>query len=702
MDKQKLVLVGNGMAGVRCIEEILKYDSNTFEITIFGSEPHVNYNRILLSSVLQGRMSFGDIIIHDHNWYKEHNITLFTGETVVKIDKEKKVIKTNHGREVFYDKLILATGSLPFVPSIPGVEKEGVVTFRTIDDCHKIVETSKRYKKAVVIGGGVLGLEAASGILNLGMKVDVVHNSKYIMQKQLDPTGSKMLQKELEKQGMNFFLGKETKKIIGTSRVEGIQFKDGTEVQADLAVMATGIKPNIQLAKESDIETNRGIIVNDFMKTNSPDIYAVGECAEHRGIVYGLVQPLNEQANVLAKHLCGISDEGYKGSVQYTKLKISGVDVFSAGVFDDGKSTKAIKIFDELNGVYKNVVFLKNKVVGAVLFGDTRDSTKLLDFILKKKDVTNVEKVVLFPTSENRRNSLASMAQNEMVCNCNGVTKGAIINAIQKGGLKTVEQVKQRTKASSSCGGCKPLVSDLLAYIQSDEFDETVEQKPMCSCTTLTEDEIIYEIQIRNLSSVQEVINELSWKNENGCSICNPALHYYLGMIYPDYETYRNKVQNVTTCLGELDCQCDKQPSLQLAVSLEKKTEFLSTPYRLKIVISACMHNVADTITKDIGVIKIDRGWEIYVGGSSGPDVRAGQLLCIAGTVREATDMICGFIQYYRESAYYLERTCQWIERVGLIHVREVLFERELRQQLLEHFEEDVSKKRNLFEKSFS
>ncbi|EIJ78626.1 hypothetical protein PB1_13749 [Bacillus methanolicus PB1] len=786
MDKQKLVLVGNGMAGVRCIEEILKYDSNTFEVTVFGSEPHVNYNRILLSSVLQGRTSLREITIHDHDWYIKNNISLFTGETVVKIDKEKKVIKTDHNREVFYDKLILATGSLPFVLSIPGVEKKGVVTFRTIDDCQKIIEASKRYKKAVVIGGGLLGLEAASGLVKLGMNVDVVHNSKFIMQKQLDPTGSKMLQKVLEQEGMNFLLGKDVKEIYGTFRVESIRFEDGTEVQADLVVMATGIKPNIQLAKESDIDTNRGIIVDDYMKTNSPDIYAVGECAEHRGIVYGLVQPLYEQAKALAKHLCGISGEGYKGSVQFTKLKISGVDVFSAGIIDDGKTTKAIKIFDELNGVYKNVVFQKNKVVGAILFGDTRDSTKLLDLMLKKKDVANIEKVVLLQTPEDSSKSIASMAQNEMVCNCNGVSKGAIIEAIQKGGLKTVEQVKQFTKATSSCGGCKPLVSELLSYIQSNEFDETSEQKSMCSCTVLTEDEIVYEIQMRNLLSVQEVMEELNWKNEKGCSICYPAIQYYLGMIYPEYENkqetyfvnekmsasvqsngtysivpqmyggltnpqelrkiadvaekyripdiaitseqriqlsgiredeivnvcnelnmrlcsaYGHKVQNVKTCLGEHICQCDQQPSLQMAVSLDEKTEFLSTPYRVKIAVSACMHNGADCTAKDIGVVGIYRGWEIYVGGRSGHDVRAGQLLCIAGTVEEATEMICGFIQYYRESAYYLERIWQWIERVGLIHVREVLFEKELRKQLLEQLEEDVSKKKNLYEKSYS
>ncbi|MFC3883491.1 nitrite reductase large subunit NirB [Bacillus songklensis] len=786
MYKQKLVLVGNGMAGVRCVEEILKNDANTFEMTIFGSEPHVNYNRMLLSTVLQGSTSFEDIIMNDRDWYDTHHIRLFTGETVINIDKEKKVLKTDKNREVSYDKLILATGSVPFLLPLPGIDKEGVIAFRTIEDCRKMIETSKQYKKAVVIGGGLLGLEAARGLLNLGMEVNVVHIASYLMERQLDPTASKMLQKELENQGMNFLLEKETQEIIGSSRVEGLRFKDGTEVEADLVVMAAGVRPNVQLAKESGIDINRAILVNDYLETNTPNIYAVGECAEHRGMVYGLVKPLYEQGQVLAKHICGIDCKGYEGSVLSTQLKISGVDVFSAGRFTGDETTKTITIHNELDGVYKKLVFQENKMIGVVLFGDTRDGTRLLDMILKQKDLSDVEKVILLQSSNGSGNSIASMAHGEMICNCNGVSKGAIIKAVQKEGLKTVEQVKKRTKASGSCGGCKPLVAELLSYIQSDESDEVIEQKSMCSCTALTEDEVVYEMQLRSLTSVQEVMDGLGWGNRKGCSTCRPALHYYLGMIYPEYESkqetlfmneqmnavmqsdgtysvipqmyggvtnaeqlrkiadvankyhisniavtseqrihlmsvktenlpgvwadlnmrlssaYGNTVQNVKTCIGEHVCQCDKKQSLKLAVNLEKRTECLITPYRVKMGVSACMHNGAGSTTKDIGVIGIDRGWEIYVGGSSGRNVRAGELLCVAATDEEAIEIIVGFIQYYRETANYLERTWQWIERVGLIHVREVLFDKELRQQLLEHLDGDVSLRKSFWEKRYS
>lgn len=783
MNKQKLVLVGNGMAGVRCIEEILKNDSDTFEITIFGSEPHVNYNRILLSTVLQGSTSLENITINDRNWYEEHHIQLFTGETVIKIDKEKRVVKTDKHREVPYDKLILATGSVPFLLPLPGADKEGVIAFRTIEDCQKMIQASKEYKKAVVIGGGLLGLEAARGLLNLGMEVNVVHIAGYLMERQLDPMASKMLQKELENQGMNFLLEKETQEIIGDSRVEGLRFKDGTEVEADLVVMAVGVRPNVQLAKESGIDTNRAIVVNDYLETTTPNVYAVGECAEHRGKVYGLVKPLYEQGQVLAKRICGIDCKGYEGSVLSTQLKISGVDVFSVGQFAGDETTKAITIFDELDGVYKKAVFQDNKMVGAVLFGDTRDGTRLLDMIVKQKDVSDVEKVVLLQSSHGGGHSVASMVHSEIICNCNGVTKGAIIEAVQKEGLTTVEQIKKCTKASGSCGGCKPLVADLLSYIQSDEFDEVMEQTSMCSCTSLTEDEVVHEMQLRGLTSVQEVMDMLNWENKQGCSTCRPALNYYLGMIYPEYEskqetlfinermnatvqndgtysvipqmyggmttaeqlrkitdvaekygisnvavtseqrihlmgvkkenlsgvwadlnmplssTYGNMVQNVKTCIGEHVCQCDKHPSLKLAVDLEKRAEFLTTPYRVKIGVSACMHNGAGSTTKDIGVIGADRGWEVYVGGSNGRNVRAGELLCVAGTNEEALEIIGGFIQYYRETANYLERTWQWLERIGLIHVREVLFDQELRQQLLERLDEDKSWRKRLTQK---
>ncbi|MGG0845386.1 nitrite reductase large subunit NirB [Peribacillus simplex] len=771
MYKQKLVLIGNGMAGLRCVESIIMNDPNAFEITIFGSEPHVNYNRILLSTVLQGNTSFEDIAINERNWYTKHNIQLFTGETVVKIDKVTQKIKTDKEREVYYDKLIIATGSVPFILPVTGGDKEGVIAFRTIEDCQKMIDTSRKYKKAVVIGGGLLGLEAARGLLNLGMEVNVVHIAEHLMERQLDSTASILLQKELENQGIHFLLQKETQEIIGNERVERVRFKDGTELETDLVVMAAGVRPNIQLAKESGIDINRAIIVNDYLETSVANIYAVGECAEHQGIVYGLVKPLYEQGEVLAKHICEMKCQGYQGSVLSTQLKVSGVELFSVGDFLGDETTKSITTFDELDGIYKKVVFQGRKIIGAVLYGDTKASTRLLDMILKRQEVSSEEKGALFQTPGTTEGLIASMANHDIICNCNAVSKGAIIDAVQNKGLTTVEQVKQCTKASGSCGGCKPAVTELLAYIQSNLSDEANLQKIMCPCTTLTEDEVVYQMQLQDLTSVQAVMDVLEWGNSEGCSICRPALSYYLGMIHPEYETrqqtlfindqknatvqsdnhysvipqmyggltnaedlrkianvadkydisqvavtseqrihlmgvkkedlpgvwadldmplsskYGNTVQNVKTCIGEHVCQCDKQQSLLLAVDLEKRFEHLLTPYRIKMGISACMHNGAGSTTKDIGVMGVDRGWEIYVGGSSGRNVRAGELLCVAGTNEEAIEIIIGFIQYYRETANYLERTWQWIERVGLIHVREVLFDKELSQQLSQRLE---------------
>ena len=778
MIKQKLVIVGNGMAGVRCVEEILKHDPNMYSISIIGSESHGNYNRILLSTVLQGDTSFEDITINERDWYSEHGIELYIGETAIDIDKQRNILITDKNREVPYDKLILATGSNSFVLPIPGADKNGVIAFRTIEDCKKMIQTAKQYKKSVVIGGGLLGLEAARGLLNLGMDVSVVHLSNYLMDRQLDPTASKMLQKELEEQGINFLLEKQTEKIIGGDRVEGLRFNDGIEIETDLIVMAAGVRPNIQLAQASRIKTNRGIVVNDFMETSIPNIFAVGECAEHRGAVYGLVKPLYEQGKVLASHLCGIDSPGYYGSVLSTQLKISGVNVFSAGKFDGDESTNAITVNDERARVYKKIVFKENKLIGAVLYGDTKDGSRLLELIVKDKDIADFEKVVLLHSDKETQSSISSMVHSDMICTCNGVTKGTIIEVVQKEGLTTVDQVKKCTKASGSCGGCKPLVAELLAYIQSDDFDEVIEQKTMCSCTSLTEEEVVHQMQLKALSSAQQVMENLRWKNKDGCSTCLPALNYYLGMIYPEYEssqeiifiseymnatsekdgtysvvpqmyggmtsgeqlrtiadvidkygiakvaitseqrihlmgvkkedlnglwmdlnmrlnsTYGNTVNNVKTCIGEHICQCEKQLSLNLSVELDKKIEFLTTPYRVKIGVSACLHNGAGSTTKDIGVIGINRGWEIHVGGSSGRNARSGELLCVAETAEETIEIIAGVIQYYRETANFLERTWQWIDRIGLIHLREVLFEKELLSQLLKRLEIDTMHQR--------
>ncbi|MFC7062551.1 nitrite reductase large subunit NirB [Halobacillus seohaensis] len=779
MGKQKLVVIGNGMAGIRCVENILKEDSDAFDITIFGSEPHTSYSRILLSSVLQGETSFEDIVINSYSWYEQNNIELFTGETVVEIDRTQKLLKTDQTRKISYDKLIIATGSSPFILPIEGAGKEGVITFRNIEDCEKMIETSKSHRKAVVIGGGLLGLEAARGLLNLGMEVNVVHISESIMERQLDTEASNLLQEQLEAQGMNFLLEKASVEIFGEKRVEGIRFKDGSKVDTDLVVMAAGVRPNVQLAQSSGIETNRGILVDDVLQTSIPDIYAVGECAEHEGTVYGLVQPLYEQGEILAQHLCSKEPSGYQGSLLSTQLKISGVDVFSVGQITSGPDMKTIHYHNEVEATYKKVIFKGNKAVGAVMFGDTQDGPRMLDAIVKKKVLSDQDKASLLETSDPGDSVVAFYPMNEQICTCNSVNKGTIIQAVQEENLSTVEEVKQCTKASSSCGGCKPVVSNLLAYIHSDQFSEGgVGETSLCSCTRLTEDELVEQIQLQNLTNVQEIMIKLEWKTENGCPTCRLALDYYLGMINPgheekadhlfvnerknaavqgdgryavvpqlyggaiDVEQLRNimnvadkypleriaiasdqrihllgvskedltnvwnelnmplrspdgnRIETIKTNIGGHICRCEKQSSLELAQDIERKTELLRTPYRIKIGISSCLHNGAGSTSKDVGALKVDGRWEIYIGGSSGRNVREGQLLCVVDNDKQAERMMLGCIQYYRKSARYLERTWQWVERLGLVHIREALFDQELCDHLLETLEEDVVQKR--------
>ncbi|HWO96620.1 MAG TPA: nitrite reductase large subunit NirB [Bacillus sp. (in: firmicutes)] len=778
MKKKKLVLVGNGMAGVRAIEEILNVSKDKFEITIFGSEPHPNYNRILLSKVLQGDTKVIDITLNDWDWYKENNIQLYTGETVVKIDSGKKVVITDSGRTEPYDELIIATGSLPFILPIPGADKKGVTAFRDIKDTDEMLAASKQYKKAAVIGGGLLGLEAARGLLNLGMDVSVIHLAPYLMERQLDPTAGKLLQTELEKQGMKFLLEKQTQEIFGGDRVEGLRFSDGTELEADLVVMAVGIKPNIGLAKESGLSVNRGIVVNDYMQTDIPHIYAVGECAEHNGIAYGLVAPLYEQGKVLAKAICGVETKPYQGSVLSTQLKVSGVEVFSAGDFTEGDDKKAIKVFDEQDGIYKKVVLRGSQIVGAVLFGDSSDGNRLFSMIQKQADISETAKVsILQPIGEEAGGSLvAGMTDDEIICGCNGVSKGTIVQAIQQQGCCSVDEIKACTSASRSCGGCKPLVAEVLQHTLGSEFDANAQKEAICGCTTLSRDEVVEEIRAKGLTHIKEVMNVLSWITEEGCSKCRPALNYYLGMVNPTkykdekesrlvnermhaniqkdgtysvvpamyggvtnskdlrkiadvvdkYEiplvkltggqridlfgikkedlpkvweeldmpsgyAYGKSLRTVKTCVGEQFCRFGTQDSMALGIALEKKFQGLQTPHKVKMAVSACPRSCAESGFKDIGFIGIDGGWEIYVGGNGGTHVRGGDLLYKVKTNEEVMEITGAYLQYYRETANYLERTSAWIERVGLAHVQSILDDKEKRKELNARMEETLS-----------
>ena len=778
MGKKQLVLVGNGMAGVRAIEEILSVAKDEFQITIFGAEPHPNYNRILLSKVLQGDTDIKDITLNDWDWYEENNIQLYTNETVIKVDTENKTVITDADRIQPYDELILATGSVPFILPIPGADKKGVTAFRDIKDTDTMLAASKQYKKAAVIGGGLLGLEAARGLLNLGMDVSVIHLAPYLMERQLDATAGRLLQNELEKQGMTFLLEKQTEEIVGDGRVEGVRFKDGTSIEADLVVMAVGIRPNTALGAESGIPVNRGIIVNDYMQTEIPHIYAVGECAEHRGIAYGLVAPLYEQAKVLAKHICGIETKPYEGSVLSTQLKVSGVEVFSAGDFNESDEKKAIKVFDEQDGIYKKIVLRGNQIVGAVLFGDSSEGNRLFSMIQKEADITETSKIsILQPLNQEAGTSMtAAMSDDEIICGCNGVSKGAIIQAIQEKGCSSTDEIKACTGASRSCGGCKPLVEEILQHTLGSDFDASAQKEAICGCTTLSRDEVVEEIKAKGLSHTREIMNVLGWKTPEGCSKCRPALNYYLGMINPTkyeddrtsrfvnermhaniqkdgtysvvprmyggvtnstdlrkiadvvdkYEiplvkmtggqridligvrkedlpkvwedldmpsgyAYGKTLRTVKTCVGEQFCRFGTQDSMALGIALEKKFEGLNTPHKVKMAVSACPRNCAESGIKDLGVVGIDGGWELYVGGNGGTHLRAGDLLMKVKTNEEVLEYAGAYLQYYRETANYLERTSAWLERVGLSHVQSVLNNPEKRQELNDQMNETLS-----------
>lgn len=756
MKKQRLVLAGNGMAGIRCIEEVLKLNRHMFEIVIFGSEPHPNYNRILLSSVLQGEASLDDITLNNKDWYDKHGITLYTGETVIQIDTDQQQVITDRKRILSYDKFIVATGSSPHILPIPGADKKGVYGFRTIEDCQALINMAQHFQKAAVIGAGLLGLEAAVGLQHLGMDVSVIHHSAGIMQKQLDQTAARLLQTELEQKGLTFLLEKDTVSISGTTKADRIHFKDGSSLKADLIVMAAGVRPNIELAVSAGIKVNRGIIVNDFMQTSEPNIYAVGECAEHNGTVYGLVAPLYEQGKALASHICGVPCEEYQGSAPSAALKIAGIDVWSAGKIQEDEHTTSIKIYDEQAGVYKKALFVDDKLAGVILFGNTRDKQRLLDSLLKQRDISIVKKQIIEP--ETSGPLFESMPSSETICQCNTVTKGAIEDAVHTNSLTTVEEVKHCTKATGSCGGCKPLVEDLLRYMTNSEYTKPAGTPSFCSCTDFTEDDIIAELQRRPFTNPAEVMNQLDWKTKNGCSTCVPAIQYYLEMLYPGFvqpepateetcilipQMYggRTNAEQLRTIANIIEaysisdvsithgqrlklsgikpadlpnmkkdlkmpvytneprhalqsikaCTCGQNRSIQqLAAQIERQLETLPLPAPISISLS-CETNCTDAALQDVSAIRTQGGWDIYIGGVRGTHARSGALFCVTENEDSTAGMIKGLIQYYRETAHYLEAVHQWIDRLGIVHIREVLFEEDLRAQLLESLQTDLS-----------
>ena len=775
--KEKLVLVGNGMAGMRTVEELLKIAPDMYDITVFGAEPYGNYNRILLSPVLAGEKTINDIMLNDDKWYVDNKVKLHKGKQITKIDRRNKLVKTDDGVEEKYDRLLLATGSNPFIIPIPGSDLPGVISFRDIHDVDSMLDASRKHKHAVVIGGGLLGLEAANGLMLQGMSVTVVHITETLMERQMDEVSGKMLQKSLEERGLHFLMGHQTEAIVGDDRVKGVRFKNGLEVAADIVVMAVGIRPNFSLAQSAGIHCDRGIVVDDTMQTYDPSVYAVGECVQHRGQSYGLVAPLFEQAKVAANHIAKYGIGRYQGSVTSTKLKVTGIDLFSAGDFNGDEGTEDIVMKDVTRGIYKKIVLKDNKIHGAVMYGDTVDGAWYFQLMRDGTDVSDFRESLMFgqahlgDSGHGGHNAAASMSDDMEVCGCNGVCKGDITKAITSKGLFTLEDVRAHTKASASCGSCTGLVEQIIASTLGGDYSASTKTKSICKCTEHTHDEVIAGIKQGELKTARDVMMNMDWKTPDGCHVCRPALNYYVIAAWPaeskddpqsryinervhaniqkdgtysvvprmwggvttpnelraiadvadkykvptvkvtggqridllgvkkedlppmwkdlndagmvSGHAYGKSLRTVKTCVGKTHCRFGTQDSIEMGIELEKATWGSWMPHKFKMAVSGCPRNCAEATIKDFGIVAVDSGWELHVGGNGGIKVRATDLLCKVKTDEEVKEYCYAFTQFYREDAHYLERTAPWIERVGLSYVKQQIVEDEVNRKAL-------------------
>jgi len=537
LSKQRLVIIGNGMAPGRMLEHLFDDAADSYDVTIFNAEPRVNYDRIMLSPVLSGEQSYDDIIIHGDDWYAQHGVTLHRGEKVVGIDRDAKVVTGANGITAAYDKLVIATGSDPFIIPVPGHELPGVLAYRDLDDVGGMKAAAAKGGRAVVIGGGLLGLEAAAGLKAQGMEVTVLHLMPTLMERQLDAAAGYLLQKELEGRGIEVRCGANTKAVLGTEKVEGVELEDGTVIDASLVVMAVGIRPNVALAKEAGLEVGRGIVTDEALRTSDPDILSVGECVEVDGRVYGLVAPLYQMAKVAAAHLAGPSDAAFAHSETPTKLKVTGINLYSVGDFSDGADREDVVLRDAARGTYKRVILKDDKVIGAVLYGDVADGMWYNEMLKSGEEVSEMRDTLIFGQAHQGGGAadplaaVANLADDAEICGCNGICKGAIVDAINDKGLTSLAEVRAHTKASASCGTCTGLVESLMALTLGD--DVAVGAEGMCGCTTLGHGDVRRLIVAKELKSIPAVMQELEWTTSGGCAKCRPALNYYLLSDWP-------------------------------------------------------------------------------------------------------------------------------------------------------------------------
>ncbi|MCG3269010.1 nitrite reductase large subunit NirB [Yoonia sp. I 8.24] len=775
---QKIIIIGAGMATGRALEQLIETDPDAYDVTLFNAEPRGNYNRIMLSPVLSGDKTYAEIVTHSAEWYEENGVTCRFGERVASVDRARKVVVAENGDELPYDKLMFGTGSNPFIIPMPGHDLDGVIAYRDLEDTELMMSMDDS-NKVVVIGGGLLGLEAAAGMAARGVDVTVVHIMGHLMERQLDEAAGYLLRKALVDKGITVRCQANSKQILGENgKVRALQLDDGTELPCDLLVMAVGIRPNVKLAQDIGLAVGKGIHVDDQMLTSDPDILAVGECVEHDGAIFGLVAPLYDQAKVAAKTLLDEPATFVQKEIS-TKLKVTGCDLFSAGDFAEGEDREDIVFRDPARGVYRRLVLQDNKIIGAVMYGDTADSNWFFGMIKDGTDIAEMRETLIFGpayqggTPMDPLAAVAALPDDAEICGCNGISKGQIVAAINAG-ADTLDAVKATSKAGSSCGSCVGLVTQVLGITLGDDF-KMPEKETVCKCTDLSHDDVRKLIVAKSLKSIPQVMQELDWNSPGGCHVCRPALNYYLVCAWPGEEVddgksrfinervhaniqkdgtysvvprmlggittpdelraiadaadkfnvptvkvtggqridllgikkedlpaiwydlgeagmisgqaYAKGLRTVKTCVGSDHCRFGTQDSTGLGIKIESEMWGAWSPHKFKLAVSGCPRNCAESTCKDLGIICVDSGYQILVGGAAGLDLLEAELLVTVATEQEAIDVSCAFYQLYREGAQYLHRPYKWIAKVGLDWVKEqVVEDLENRAALAERF----------------
>lgn len=748
-----VVVIGNGNVGAAFIDSIMEQAPDRVRLIVYGEEPTGTYDRIRLSEYMAGSAGLAELGMRSAEWYAEHGIDARLGVRVVEINTTAQTVQGSDGESVDYDRLVIATGSSSTVPDLPDRNKSGVFVFRTVEDVEKMLEAAPG--KAAVIGGGLLGLEAAYGLHCRGAKVDVVHRSGHLMNQQLDATAGNMLRREIEGLGIGVYTGLNPDRISGNGHVEGLELDDGTRVEADTVVICTGIRPNTELAAESGIETDKGILVDEYLRTSAENVYAIGECTEFEGGLIGLVAPGLTQMRIALAHILGEKTEPYRRGASSTNLKVMGVDLTSAGeVYCTKPGTEELVNSNPLEGTYRKAVIRNGKTVGAVLFGDISTGAQLSDAV---KRGAPAEEVAALTVGAGGGADAPPLPDEAQVCDCNGVTKGQVVVAIQEKGAKSVSAVGAETSAGTSCGSCKRLVGEILEET-ADEVEE--ERNDLCKCMGLSQDDIKSVVREKGLTSVSEVgeacgagkvcpdckvgltyvVSEANLnrhREERHARHINDRVHgniqndgtfsivprtrggvtssdelrriadvadkYEARMVkitgsqrldilgvkkddlpkawadlgMPSGFAYTKAFRQVKTCVGTDFCRYGVGDSTKLGIELEEMFENLYTPAKVKMGCSGCPRNCAESSVKDVEVIAIEGGWQIYVGGAAGMDVRKGDVLATVETEQEAKDVASAFMQYYRENGRWKERTYDFVPRMGLEEIQAVVLDEE-------------------------